>query len=125
MLGLGFGHKEPLGTHQLTQREIRFQRCAARSDADNGTSGGKQLCNPLDRRGAVERFKLLVSSLFGKWRAHATRTVDEFVPEPAAVAQKIAVDVLAKAVENTPQHARPLAGNGVASQAAVHAHRRR
>src|SRR5215470_6618765 len=53
------------------------------------------------------------------------RAVHEFVTEAPAVAQKVAVYVVVITVEDSPQLAIPLAGNGVATHAAMRAYRRR
>ena len=69
--------------------------------------------------------RFLLSALIGPDErfANSPLAVDKFVPEATAIAEKIAVNLAVVPVVYAPQQTITLAGNSVAAESAMHAHR--
>src|SRR5690606_9430993 len=99
------------------QREIRFERCARRADADHAP--GEHARGPLQR--LVDAGRPQAVAVAHERTADAGLRGDEAVPVAASVADEIAVHVAVVAIHDAPQAAVAFLRGNVAADAAMHA----
>ena len=121
-LVVGETRAEIVGADQLLEREVRFQRGARRTDADQIRVLSRH--DGAQRRVSPRRLEHVVLAAHAGV-ANALLMIHEVRAVAPLVAQKVAVDLAVVAVVNTLQHAVAFGGKGVAAHRAMRTHRRR